>query len=307
MPVHPASGAMLPPEFLQRYDRTAIRAAREVIDSYSTSFSLATRLLAKPVRTDIRNLYAVVRIADEIVDGATQLAGFTLNDTNKLLDDYEHAVLAAPKTRFHTDLVLHAYAMTARRCHFNPEHIAAFFSSMRRDLQQSTHDRNSFEDYIYGSAEVIGLLCLSVFLVDHPVADADRARMEHGARSLGVAFQKINFLRDLAEDSTALGREYFPELAEHPLSEADKQSLIDDIRHELHTAGEAIPLLPLTSRTGVLGATNLFSELTDRLEALPAEELVRRRVSVPGPVKARILARTVVAAPSLSQKKRHRN
>ena len=303
MPENTPPGRELLPEFLQRYDETSIRAAHEVILSYSTSFSLATRLLAKQVRTDIRNLYAMVRIADEIVDGTAEAAGFDGEHTARVLDEYEAAVLAAPEVRFHTDPVLHAYALSARRCGFNPEHVTAFFASMRRDLNQSTHDSGSFEDYVYGSAEVIGLLCLAAFLVDHPVTDAERDRMEGGARSLGAAFQKINFLRDLAEDSGTLGRAYFPVLAEHDLSETDKADLIVDIRKDLDDATEVIPLLPLSARTGVLAATHLFTEVTDRLEKLPAAELATTRVSVPKRVKARILARAIATAPRLSHQK----
>lgn len=303
MPEHTPAGRELLPEFLSRYDRMANNAAHEVILSYSTSFSLATRLLEKQVRTDIRNLYAMVRIADEIVDGTAEAAGLTQGKTAKTLDDYEHAVLAAPGCRFHVDPVLHAYAISARRCDFHPEHVRAFFSSMRRDLSQSTHDAGSFDDYVYGSAEVIGLLCLSAFLVGHPVTDAARARMEDGARSLGAAFQKINFLRDLAEDSSTLGRTYFPVLAEYSLTEADKAELIADIRKDLADARTVIPLLPITARAGVLAATGLFTELTERLDATPATELAQQRVSVPRHIKAAILAKAVTSAPRMNRRK----
>ena len=286
-------------DFLDRYDRTAIQAAHQVIMSYSTSFSLATRLLEKQVRTDIRNLYAMVRIADEIVDGTAAAAGMNRAEIGKTLDDYERAVLAAPSQRFHADPVLHAYALSARRCGFSPEHVVAFFSSMRCDLNQVSHDARSFDDYVYGSAEVIGLLCLSAFLVDHPVTGTQRARLEAGARSLGAAFQKINFLRDLAEDSGALGRSYFPGLGEQGLTEAHKTELIADIRTDLADARTTIPLLPISARVGVLAATELFAELTGRIEKLPAAELSARRVSVPPAAKAAILARAVAKAPRL--------
>lgn len=279
--------------FLSRYDHMAIRASHQIIVNYSTSFSLATRLLEKQVRTDIRNLYAMVRIADEIVDGTAQAAGFSSADTAAALDDYERAVLAAPECRFHSDPVLHAYALSARRCQFNPEHVVAFFSSMRRDLNQSTHDAVSFQDYVYGSAEVIGLLCLSVFLTDHPVTEQEHTRLESGARSLGAAFQKINFLRDLAEDSTTLGRTYFPGVEHQELTEEYKTELVADIRTDLAAARAVMSLLPATARTGVLVATELFSELTDRIEQRPAADLLRYRVSVPRRTKAAVLARAV--------------
>lgn len=303
MPEHlPPPGGSLT-DFLTRYDHMAIRSAHEVIACYSTSFSLATRLLGKQVRTDIRNLYAMVRIADEIVDGTAAAAGMNPTEITDTLDRYEQAVLASVDTRFHVDPVLHAYALSARRCDFNPDQVRAFFASMRRDLHQSTHDAHSFEDYVYGSAEVIGLLCLSAFLVDHPATPTERNRMEAGARSLGAAFQKINFLRDLAEDSQTLGRAYFPGLETRELSDEHKKELIRDIRQDLSEAHTAIPLLPLSARAGVLAATELFTELTNRLDVLPAAELTRRRVSVPRRTKAAILARALTAAPRAHRRK----
>lgn len=296
MPEHSPETGDAGDDLLSRYDHAAIRSSHQIILSYSTSFSLATRLLEKRVRTDIRNLYAMVRIADEIVDGTAQAAGFSHTDTAAALDEYERVVLAAPGCRFHSDPVLHAYALSARRCHFNPEHVVAFFSSMRRDLHQSTHDTTSFQDYIYGSAEVIGLLCLSVFLTDHPVTEQEHARLESGARSLGAAFQKINFLRDLAEDSETLGRTYFPGLEPDGLTEEHKARLVADIRSDLVAARAVMPLLPTTARTGVLLASELFSEVTDRIEQLSAADLLSHRVSVPRRTKAAVLARVVASA-----------
>lgn len=289
--------------YLDRYDRACAKAAQEVILAYSTSFSLATRALAKQVRIDICNLYAMVRIADEIVDGTAAAAGISHEDISAKLDAYERAVLAAPGMRFHTDPVLHAYAMTARRCGFNPEHVAAFFSSMRSDLNQASYDQDGFDDYVYGSAEVIGLLCLSVFLADHPVTDEEREQLTGGARSLGAAFQKVNFLRDLAEDTDVLGRAYFPGLDDCALTEERKVELVADIRRDLADARAVIPLLPMSARIGVLAATELFRELTDRIDKLPAAELSERRVSVPGPTKAALLARAVATAPRLTPPK----
>lgn len=298
----PSTGGPLT-DFLARYDHMAIKSAHQVIASYSTSFSLATRLLGPRVRTDIRNLYAMVRIADEIVDGTAAAAGLGPGEITTALDDYEQAVLGAVDKRFHTDPVLHAYGLSARRCGFNPEHIRAFFASMRRDLHQSSHDPRSLEDYIYGSAEVIGLLCLAAFLVDHPVTPSQRTQLETGARCLGAAFQKINFLRDLAEDSQTLGRTYFPGLDTRELSDTHKEELIADIRRDLATAHTAIPLLPSSARAGVLAATGLFTELTRRLDALPAAELSRRRVSVPPHTKAALLARALGATPRIHRRK----
>lgn len=274
------------PEPLRTYDQACHHAAEQIIIDYSTSFRLATALLGTRVRRDIRTLYAMVRIADEIVDGAAGAA--SVADIGARLDDYETCVLAAPATRFHTDPVLHAYADTARRCQFTPGHIRAFFASMRADLHTSTHDEASLDSYVYGSAEVIGLLCLAVFYADEP-RPADYLELERGAQQLGAAFQKINFLRDLAEDTDELGREYFA----GPVDEARKDSIIASIRADLAGARPIIDRLPRSARLGVRAATGLFEELTDRLAATPAKRLYRRRVTVPAHVKARILARAL--------------
>lgn len=277
---------------LTRYDQAASRAAAQVMGQYSTSFSLATRLLRGRVREDIRHLYAVVRIADELVDGTADQASI---DATAALDAYEAAILAAPEKRLHTDPVVHSYAITARRCGFPREHLVAFFDSMRADLNQREYSASELAKYIYGSAEVIGLLCVQVFLAEETVSAADRAAMDRGARHLGSAFQKINFLRDLGEDSSVLGRAYFPQAAGGVLSEAAKSALIAEIRRELAAAEEAINLLPLSARVGVRAAADIFAELTNRLAATPAAELNTTRISVPNRTKAWLAARAVRA------------
>ncbi|MDK8504566.1 phytoene/squalene synthase family protein [Corynebacterium accolens] len=277
---------------LTRYDQAASRAAAQVMGQYSTSFSLATRLLRGRVREDIRHLYAVVRIADELVDGTADQASI---DAAAALDAYESAILAAPEKRLHTDPVVHSYAITARRCGFQREQLVAFFDSMRADLNQREYSASELAKYIYGSAEVIGLLCVQVFLAEETVSAADRAAMDRGARHLGSAFQKINFLRDLGEDSSVLGRAYFPQAAGGVLSEAAKSALIADIRRELAAAEEAINLLPLSARFGVRAAADIFAELTNRLAATPAAELKTTRISVPNHTKAWLAARAARA------------
>ncbi|WP_284853851.1 phytoene/squalene synthase family protein [Corynebacterium sp. MSK072] len=277
---------------LTRYDQAASRAAAQVMGQYSTSFSLATRLLRRRVREDIRHLYAVVRIADELVDGTAHQASI---DAAAALDAYEAAILAAPEKRLHTDPVVHSYAITARRCVFQRQHLVAFFDSMRADLSQREYSAAELAEYIYGSAEVIGLLCVQVFLTEETVSAADRATMDRGARHLGAAFQKINFLRDLGEDSSVLGRAYFPQAAGGELSEAAKSALIADIRHDLAAAEESINLLPLSARFGVRAAADIFAELTNRLAATPAAELKTTRISVPNRTKAWLAARAVRA------------
>lgn len=281
-----------PAKLLHHYDRTAQHAAHQIIRRYSNSFSLASNLLRGHVKTDIRNLYAVVRIADEIVDGAGYGAGLDTQQCQQLLDDYERQVLAAPHQRLHSDPVLHAYAISARRCEFKDEYLSAFFASMRRDLSpQSGNKQQEFDGYIYGSAEVIGLLCLQAFLVgQNPTPDA-RGVMEHGARTLGAAFQKINFLRDIANDTQFLGRTYFPQLEEQELDDALKAELVADIRSDLTVARSSISYLPANARIGVIVATEIFAELTNDIDRISAAELLSTRVSLSPARKVIVLAR----------------
>lgn len=275
--------------YLSRYDRMADRAAAQVIGHYSTSFSLATRVLAPDTRRDIRNLYAVVRIADEIVDGATAEAN---ECPETALDVYEEQVLHAPRHRFHTDPVLHAWANTYRRCGIKDDHVRAFFSSMRRDATQTDYNADDLGAYIYGSAEVIGLMCLDIFLREHDPSEQDRRTMEEGARALGSAFQKVNFLRDLGEDSRELGRAYLGPV----LNEDLKRTLTAEITEELDAARAAIPLLPAAARRGVAAAEALFRDLNERIAATPAEDVAAARVSVPNHRKFLLTARAIQKA-----------
>ena len=281
-----------PAKLLHHYDRSAQHAAHEIIRRYSSSFFLASNLLRGHVKTDIRSLYAVVRIADEIVDGSGNGAGLSTEKCRMLLDDYESKVLEAPNHRLHTDPVLHAYGIAARRCGFAEEHISAFFASMRSDLEkQSCRKQQEFDAYIYGSAEVIGLLCLQVFLVGHRTSANARFSMEYGARKLGAAFQKINFLRDIANDTEFLGRQYFPQLEDNDLDDEIKAELVADIRSDLETARRSISDLPLDARLGVVAALEIFSELTKDIDRISAAELLTTRVSLSPARKAFALSR----------------
>lgn len=279
---------------LRRFDRMASRSAQQVIGTYSTSFGIATALLSAQTKRDIRNLYAIVRIADEIVDGTARQAGASDTEIADLLDAYEQSVVEAPSKRFHVDPVLHAYADTARRCAINTEHVRAFFHSMRMDLSESEYDAESLGEYIYGSAEVIGLMCLSIFLEGREVDPRDMERMTKGARALGAAFQKINFLRDYAEDSQYLGRVYFPEVLNDGLTEDSKRHIVDDIRTDLACARDSMMLLPFRARAGVMAATGLFEELTNEVEAQPVAAIRSGRIRVSDPRKVLIALRACI-------------
>lgn len=273
------------------YDEVARAAAAIVIRRYSTSFGWATRLLTEPCRTHVRCIYAMVRVADEVVDDLT--LPWTPEQRAELLDAMEARIHQAIQTGGSTDLVVHAFALTAREHGVGADLIGPFFDSMRADLSVQVHDPDSLDRYVYGSAEVVGLMCLRVFV------GGDQARYEElapAARRLGAAFQKVNFLRDLRADAQGLGRTYFPGVDLTHFTDAQRDQLLDDIDADLDAAAAAIPHLPSSCRRAVLAAHGLFAELSRRLRQTPAEEIATTRIRVPDAVKARIVARSVVAA-----------
>jgi phytoene/squalene synthetase len=272
------------------YDRVAEETASVVIRRYSTSFGLASRLLEPAVRQHINNIYALVRLADEIVDGAASAAGLSTVDVARQLNELERETEFAMNKGYSANLVVHAFAITAREADFGAELAEPFFESMRTDLARTVHDHASFDRYVYGSAEVVGLMCLRAFLIGVGRTPAEVEKLEAGARALGAAFQKINFLRDLGADFGSLGRSYFPGIEVHSFTEAEKTRLLDDIDEDLRMSTAAVPLLPTGSRRGVALAHGLFADLAARLRATPASRLVDGRVRVPNPVKLRIAA-----------------
>jgi phytoene/squalene synthetase len=283
---------------LARYTAVATASSAVVIRRYSTSFGLACRLLGPAVRPEIENVYALVRLADEVVDGAASGAGLPVNAVLDQLDILEGETYAALELGYSTNLVVHAFAQTARRAGIGRDLIAPFYGSMRRDCDPRGHSGTSLGEYIYGSAEVVGLMCLRVFLLDARSSPAsspnERAVMAESARRLGAAFQKVNFLRDLRQDAAELGREYFPGVDPRHLHERQKGALVADLRADLDAAVPGLRLLPHSSRRAVALAHAIFSELADRIDACPAEVLVTTRISVPTATKARLAAAVIL-------------
>jgi phytoene/squalene synthetase len=268
------------------YDCVSEGSAAIVIRHYSSSFGLASRLLAEPVRTGIRNVYALVRIADEIVDNPDPALGRgpRARMLAWLLEDTRHAL----EHGYSSNLVVHAFARTAQECGIGADLVEPFFASMRMDLDTTVHTPASFDRYVYGSAEVVGLMCLRVFLAQDRPEQYDA--LAPGARRLGAAFQKLNFVRDLAEDHDTLQRSYFPGLDVDRFCDADRDRILDDICADLDVAARAIPDLPPSSRRAVRAAHATFAELASRLRATPATEIRRARVRVPDTVKLRLAA-----------------
>lgn len=313
---------------LERFTRTAEVAAGDVIGTYSTSFGLATRLLGKRHRQHVRNIYAMVRVADEIVDGVAAEAGLTVAEQAEALDRYVTDTHRAMRVGYSSDLVIHAFARTAREAGIDESLTQPFFDSMRADLGEGgaaaedsadagtyagsepgaaaraepeatqtpaplVYDSEAHARYVHGSAEVVGLMCLRVFLRGRSTSGAERDRLEFGARQLGAAFQNINFLRDLADDTDRLGRSYLS--ANERLSDVDREAWVRTVRTQLDDARAVIPLLPKDARAAVRSALALFEALTDRVDRATAADLYRTRVRVPDPVKAGLAARALVS------------
>ena len=286
------------PTGLRLYSQAAHRAAREVIYSYSTSFGLATRLLGKQYRHHVENIYALVRVADEIVDGSAAEAGEIEPGVKpaEMLDEFEQETYRAMQLGYSTNLVIHAFAITAREVGIGKDIVEPFFYSMRQDLTEQEHDQNSFDKYVYGSAEVVGLMCLAAFVAGREYSTEQKKQLVLGARALGSAFQKVNFLRDLAADFSRLGRSYFPGVSVENFDEQTKERLVADIEADLSVSSATLPLLPAGARKAVTAAQLLFQALNTEIKKTPASEMISRRISVGNGKKLGILIRAVVGA-----------
>jgi phytoene synthase len=279
------------------YNKVAHDSASVVIGEYSTSFGWATSLLPEGIRGQIKDIYALVRVADEIVDGsAAGSNGAQKVNVRKQLDDLEGEVYAAMKVGFSTNLIVHAFALTAVQVGITKAMIEPFFASMRADITKAKHTPKTFKDYVYGSAEVVGLMCLRAFIAgrEDRYSPVEKTALDEGALALGAAFQKINFLRDLDADFRALGRSYFPGVTVETFNEEQKQFLVADIAADLIVAANSIRLLPKDVRPAVSAAQFLFEELTKKVAATPAKVLISTRIRVSNPRKLVLVAKALL-------------
>jgi len=284
------------PSSIELYTLAAERSSNAVIASYSTSFGVATKLLAPEIRQHVRNIYALVRVADEIVDGAAAEARVQGGNVEPsvALDQLEAEIYKTLRSKFSTNLVVHAFAKTANETGFARGIIEPFFASMRMDLWPRKHTPESFEKYVYGSAEVVGLMCLHAFIKESDFSPEDYKQIVKSARALGAAFQKVNFLRDLSADFEKLGRSYFPDVNPASFNEAQKAGLLADIRADLKTSSQALRFLPVGSQKAVSAAQMLFTELAKRIQRTPAEQLLQARISVPNSTKLFIVLKALI-------------
>jgi len=257
---------------IQLFHAASRRCGRVVTELYSTSFASAVRLLHGDIRDAIYSIYGFVRLADEIVDT------FHEYDKARLLSAFHRDTFLAIEEGISLNPILHGFQLTVKQYDIDLSLIRAFFDSMETDLYASHHDRTSYNEYIYGSAEAVGLMCLRVF------CEGDVKLYVHltpYARSLGAAFQKVNFLRDLGADHRQLERSYFPGSLAGTLSEAGKRAIEMDILADFRHAQKGISQLPEKARMGVYVAYRYYFSLFKKIKSVPSVQIFERRVRIP--------------------------
>lgn len=268
------------------FDNVSHQCSKLVTESYSTSFSLATRMLSNEIRQDIYNIYGFVRFADEIVD--------SFHSYNKpvLFKRFQEALDNALIDKISLNPILNSFQETVHKYDINREYIDAFMKSMRWDLSKKIYDsEEDYNEYIYGSADVVGLMCLKVFVkgddnLFHSLKDA--------AMGLGSAFQKVNFLRDLKADHDHLERTYFPNIDLNDFDEASKQQIIAEIEADFRLGFSGIFQLPDDAKFGVYTAYKYYLRLLKKLKRTPSTQIKSKRIRVPNYQKVDVLARSFI-------------
>lgn len=239
---------------------------------YSTSFSSAIRLLHKDLRAPVFNVYGFVRFADEIVDT------FHAHDKTVLLSEFKQATYDAIERRISINPILHSFQMTFHDYRIDKGLVDSFLHSMELDLNKQQYDRRGYEEYIYGSAEVVGLMCLHIFCNgDHALYE----QLKPFARSLGAAFQKVNFLRDLKADHEDLERTYFPGCDLRNFTETDKAGIEADIQKDFEEAYAGIIQLPAKARFGVYVAYKYYLSLFKKIRKMQPQHILQNRIRIP--------------------------
>jgi phytoene/squalene synthetase len=270
---------------IELYHQSCLETSKLVTQRYSTSFSMGIRAFDKEYRMPIYAIYGFVRFADEIVD--------TFHDFDKkqLLEEFRKDTFKAIATGISLNPILHSFQMVVNEYQIDFDLIEAFLDSMEMDLYKTNYENKELYDkYIYGSAEVVGLMCLQVFCTN------DRALYESlkpAARSLGAAFQKVNFLRDMTSDLEERGRVYFPGIDFNNFDEKDKEAIVADIQKDFDDALEGIRQLPKGARRGVYLAYVYYLQLFKKIKQAPIQRLLSERIRVRDSHKALLFGRTV--------------
>tara|TARA_R110002126_G_scaffold291415_2_gene452293 strand:+ start:72478 stop:73320 length:843 start_codon:yes stop_codon:yes gene_type:complete len=269
------------------FDSVSNDCSKLVTKSYSTSFSLAVNMLSPKIRSDIYNIYGFVRFADEIVDS------FHNFNKEELMAHFERDYYIAKTQGISLNPILHSFQQTVNRYRIPDEMVQAFLKSMKADLHKTEYQTKAeYDEYIYGSADVVGLMCLKVF-VDGD--DKQYNELKDAAMRLGSAFQKVNFLRDLKDDYEILNRSYFPNVDLGQLNADSKQLIIDEIEADFNYAYEhGILKLPVEAKFGVYMAYRYYRRLLKKLKAVPSEKIMDTRIRISDPMKINLLARSYV-------------
>lgn len=265
------------------FNTTSLKVSRLVTEMYSTSFTLGIKTLDRELRNPIFSIYGFVRFADEIVDT------FHEHDKKALLDKFRFDTYDAIAQRLSFNPILHSFQMTVHRYGIGADLIDAFLKSMEMDIYQQDYTQTAYEEYIYGSAEVVGLMCLKVFCDGR---HEQYNELEGAARSLGAAFQKVNFLRDIQSDYTERGRTYFPGVDFQNFSAESKQQIEAGIQANFDAALAGIKRLPEGARHGVYLAYRYYLGLFRRIKHVPVSRIFSERIRIPDAQKMVMLCQT---------------
>ena len=268
------------------FDQVSESCSRIVTESYSTSFTLATKMLDSSIRQDIYNIYGFVRFADEIVDS------FHNYDKKELLNLFEKDLKKSIEDKISLNPILNSFQKTIHNYQIDYELVDSFLNSMKLDLDKKKYlTKTEFHQYVYGSADVVGLMCLKVFVKGNKNQYND---LRPYAMSLGSAFQKVNFLRDLKADHDGLNRSYFPNLNIDKFDEPSKKIILDEIDKDFKHALKGIFKLPSSARFGVYTAYKYYLKLLNKLRKTHPLKIKSTRIRVPNYQKVNVLARSYV-------------
>ena len=270
---------------MQLFHNVSEQCSRATTEQYSTSFFSAIKLLHTDLRQPIFNIYGFVRFADEIVDTFHEF------DKNALLAQFKKETYDAIERGLSLNPILHSFQMTVNAYDIDHGLIEAFFRSMEMDLEKKAYDAKGYKDYIYGSAEVVGLMCLYVFCEGNK---ALYEKLKDSAKALGAAFQKVNFLRDIKADYNDLKRLYFPGCDFTNFTACDKQKIEADIQHDFNEAFHGIMQLPMKARFGVYVAYKYYISLFRKIKRIKPAHILEARIRLPNYRKAMILVRAGV-------------
>ncbi|MFT7343550.1 MAG: phytoene synthase [Lentimonas sp.] len=254
------------------FDNLSYEMSEMATKRYSTSFSMGISFLSKDLQRPIYGIYGFVRFADEIVDS---FHGF---DKATLLTDFKRQTYEAIENKISLNPILNSFQFAVNKYNISLEHIETFLRSMEMDLQEKTYDKENYELYILGSAEVVGLMCLKVFLRGD---EEEFLRLTPSAMKLGAAFQKINFLRDLNADYKELGRSYFPGIDMTTFDKNIKQQIEAEIELDFEAGFEGIKQLPKNARFGVYMAYKYYFVLFQKIKSTRAQSILEKRIRIP--------------------------